>query len=285
MGCHEADRFADILFGWNPADIDCACLSGGDCGDTDALREACVAAGFELDGEWVSIPFAAVDEADADCGWAPGGRKDAGWEDACDVDIGGVSGNICGARWVWQRFTCAVECRDVNGAGGALCELHGIDAFMRGESVGNGCSTTALKLNLSGPIGCKPGKTGAEQACIRADHFDDRLANQCPVVGIRPVRIRSKFDSDVTSAELGEVNGCGLPLSGFLQALELVLTFDAAAEEDAIRGWSGILRDAIRDAGREAQQDSLTRGGFGELDLGCGKRRVTDDFWVQEEGI
>jgi hypothetical protein len=45
------------------------------------------------------------------------------------------------------------------------------------------------------------------------------------------------------------------------------------------------LRDAIRDAGTEAQQDSLTRGGFGELDLGCGKRRVSDDFWVQEQGI
>jgi hypothetical protein len=45
------------------------------------------------------------------------------------------------------------------------------------------------------------------------------------------------------------------------------------------------LRDAIRDAGLETQEYPLTCHSFGKLDLGCGKGWVSDDFWVEEEGI
>jgi hypothetical protein len=43
--------------------------------------------------------------------------------------------------------------------------------------------------------------------------------------------------------------------------------------------------DAIRDTCLEAQEYPLTYGRFWKLDLGCGKGWVSDDFWVEKEGI
>jgi hypothetical protein len=45
------------------------------------------------------------------------------------------------------------------------------------------------------------------------------------------------------------------------------------------------VRDAIRDAGLEAQEYPLTCDRFWKLDLGCGKGWVSDDFRVEKEGI